>query len=306
MPKQQKSLCIFIHFSELQYIPYYVQIFVNELARFFDEVVLLSNNKTLISVPTLKNNVSITFQENIGYDFGRFYNYYKTINKDDYYRIACVNDSNILINKLDNVLKWENIAPFDFWGLVDSYEKPWFSTSSDNYHIQSHFLVFHKNAIELLDEYFKSVKIDEFFKEKNQKILRRNVIDKWEIGLSQFMISKELKIGHFCDSKKITEQFNIRLDSNISHSLYQELPEKGYPLIKKKVIMDQKRFFWNDKPVWKKLIKEHGNPQWKPDTLINELDQMKNDQKERKRSRLVNKIILHLHRKSAGPDKIPG
>jgi len=44
------------------------------------------------------------------------------------------------------------------------------------------------------------------------------VIDKWEIGLSQFMISRGLKIGHHIDSEEITKQFKIRSDSNISHT----------------------------------------------------------------------------------------
>jgi hypothetical protein len=303
MPKQKKSLCIFIHFSDSHYIPYYVQVYVNELARFFDEVMLLSNHRILKSVPALLNNVQITFQENIGYDFGRFYKTYKTINKDDYYRIACVNDSNILINNLDNVLEWDRIAKFDFWGLIDSYEKPWFSTLPDSYHIQSHFLVFHKNAIDLLDEYFESVGIDDILNEKDKKILRRNVINKWEIGLSQFMKSKELKIGHFLDSNAITNQFKIKQDSNISHKLYQELLVKGYPLIKKKVILDQRRVFWKKSTDWKKLIKKYGNPQLEPDTMIEELEQMKNDHKERKRPRILHKIIIHLHRKSISPDK---
>ena len=303
MPKQQKSLCIFIHFSEKQHIPYYVQVFTNELARFFDEVVLLSNNRTLKSAPALLKNVQITLQDNIGYDFGRFYNYYKTINKDDYYRIACVNDSNILINNLDNILEWDSIVKFDFWGLIDSCEKPWLSTSTDNYHIQSHFLIFHKNAIDLLDEYFKSVAIDDILNEMDKKILRRNVINKWEIGLSQFMISKALKIGHFYDSKAITNHFSIKKDSNISHSLYHELLAIGYPLVKKKVIIDQKKVFWRKSIDWKKLIKKFGNPQWETDTMIEELEQMKNDHNERKRPRLLHKIIIHLHRNSISPDK---
>jgi len=294
MTEQNKSICIFIHFSEQQYIPYYVQVFVNELARFFDEVVLLSNQKTLKSLPALRKNVVITFQENIGYDFGRFYNYYKTIDTDNYSRIACVNDSNVLINNLDNVLKWENIAPFDFWGLVDSYEKPWFSKHLNNHHKQSHFLIFHKKSIELLDEYFSSVNVEAFFEEKDSKILRRNVIDKWEIVLSQFMISKELEIGHFYDSKKITTQFNIRPDSNISHSLYEELLTTGYPFIKKKVIVEQKSFFGKNSLTWKKLIKKHGNPKWKLDTMIEELDLMKKDYSENDRSIFVNKLIIYL------------
>jgi hypothetical protein len=299
---QKKSLCIFILFSEKPHIPYYVRIFAAELSRYFDEVVLLTNNKALNSIPVLPNNVTIKFQENRGYDFGRFYNYYKTITLGNYYRIACVNDSNVLINNLDNILKWENIVPFDFWGLVDSYEKPWFSTSLENYHLQSHFLIFNQKSIDLLDDYFKSVNIVEILNESNQKILRRKVIDKWEIGLSQFMISRGLKIGHNIDSEKITKQFEIRIDSNISHTLYQELLAAGYPLIKKKVVFDVKWKFGKSGAVWKELIKKYGNPNWKLEMLIDELEQMKNDQKEKNRPRLVNKIILHLHRKSIKSD----
>ena len=303
---QKKSLCLFILFSEKPLIPYYVRIFAIELSRFFDDVVLLTNNKTLTSIPVLPNNVTIKFQENRGYDFGRFYNYYKTITLGNYYRIACVNDSNVLINNLDNILKWENIVPFDFWGLVDSYEKPWFSTSLENYHLQSHFLIFHEKSIDLLDDYFKSVNVDEILYESNQKILRRKVIDKWEIGLSQFMISRGLKIGHHIDSEEITKQFKIRSDSNISHTLYKELLEAGYPLIKKKLIFEEKWKFEKRGSVWKKLIKKYGNPDWKLEILIDELEQMKKDQKEKNRPRLVNKIILHLHRKSVEPDEKSG
>lgn len=278
MAEPQKSLCIFIHFSEEQHIPFYVEVFVNELAKFFDEVVLLSNDRTLTSVPAFSENVLIEFQENKGYDFGRFYNYFKSIEKDNYYRIACVNDSNILVNQLDNVLNWEKISGFDFWGLVDSYEKPWFSTWADNHHIQSHFLVFHKKAIDLLSEYFESVDVDALLNEKNQKTLRRNVINKWEIGLSQFMISNGLKTGCFCDSQEFTQRFNIPLDSNVPHLLPEELLANGYPLLKKKVIFERKKFFRKSPPDWKKLIRNYGNPLWKPDTLIEELIQMKKDQ----------------------------
>lgn len=283
MLKQKKSLCIFIHFSEQQHIPYYVGIFVNELAKFFDEVVLLSNNKTLKSTPNLSSNVSIKFQKNEGYDFGRFYNYYKTINKDDYYRLACINESNILINKLDNILNWDSIIHFDFYGLVDSYERPWFSKSLNTYHIQSHFLVLHKNAIDLLDDYFHTVNFDELFHEKNPKALRCKVIEKWEIGLSQFMKSKGLIIGHYIDCKELTQKCNIRMDSNISHILYKELLMSGYPFLKKKVIFDQKMGFWKSPPIWKDLIKKYGNAEWNLDILIEELNQMKNEYQERKR-----------------------
>ena len=250
----------------------------NDVIKSLNKATLYSYQITNIKVKPLSENVAIVFQENKGYDFGRFYNYLKTIEKDNYYRIACVNDSNILVNELDRVLNWESISGFDFWGLVDSYEKPWFSTWSDNHHIQSHFLVFHKKAIGLLDEYFESVDVDALLNEKDQKTLRRNVINKWEIGLSRFMISKGLQTGQYCDSQEFTKRFKIRSDSNLPHLLPEELLANGYPLLKKKVIFERKKFFRKNPADWKKLIRNYGNPLWKPDTLIEELIQMKKDQ----------------------------
>ena len=294
MLKQKKNLCIFIHFSEQNKIPYCVQIFVNELASFFDEVVLLSNIKVLESTPVLSNNISLEFQENKGYDFGRFYTYYRTINRNNYNRIACINDSNFLINTLDKILIWDQIDSFDLWGIVDSYEKPWFSTHKFNHHIQSHFLVLNNKAINLLDEYFESVKINDLLNEKNQKKLRRKVINDWEIGLTQFMKSKGLKIGHYLNSKEITKQFNIPLDSNISHVLYKELLLNGYPLVKKKAFLEESLRSNKDELNCCELIKKLGKPDWNLNTLIDELGQMKNSQKEVMRSGLVKKIILLL------------
>ena len=144
MADTKKSLCIFIHFSEQQDIPHYVTIFVNELSKYFDDVILSSNPKVLKQIPPFSKNVTLQFDENYGYDFGRFYAVFKSIEQENYNRIACINDSNILINSLENILNFENIDQFDFWGVLDSNEKPWFLEISNPYHIQSHFLIFNQ------------------------------------------------------------------------------------------------------------------------------------------------------------------
>ncbi|MEI7525725.1 MAG: hypothetical protein WCJ95_15395 [Mariniphaga sp.] len=300
MPAPKKSLCIFIHFSEQEDIPYYVTIFVNELANYFDEVILSSNPKAIKQNPVISKNVTIQFQENKGYDFGRFYNTYKTIDPEEYFRIACVNDSNILINSLEHVLNHENISQFDFWGLLDSNEKPWFFKSSDNYHIQSHFLIFNQRAIYGLEKYFQLVDMAQFLSETNTKLLRQKVICNWEIGISQFIRSEGLNTGHFIDCKELTDRFKINNDSNISHKLFEELLSYGYPLIKKKVIFDQKREYERKEARWKDLVRKYGNSSWDLEHLIEELEQLKNEHKEKKHPGLINKIILHLQRKFSG------
>jgi hypothetical protein len=126
---QKKSLCIFAHYSDLPYIPKYVLVYVNELSKYFDEVILASNQRNITNNPNgFGENVSIQFFENEGYDLGMFYKVFQTIKYEKYNQIACVNDSNILFNKLESIFDWEKKSMSDFWGLIDSNEKPWFST----------------------------------------------------------------------------------------------------------------------------------------------------------------------------------
>ena len=43
----KKSLCVFIHFGNMEYIPKYVEIYVNELSLYFDEVIFVMNRRRL-------------------------------------------------------------------------------------------------------------------------------------------------------------------------------------------------------------------------------------------------------------------
>ena len=102
METSKKKLCVLIHFSNGSFIPYYVQIFANELALFFDEVILIGNKREVFVMPeNLNSKITILFEKNEGYDFGMFYKALQTVNLSEYNQIACVNDSNILFNKLE-------------------------------------------------------------------------------------------------------------------------------------------------------------------------------------------------------------
>jgi lipopolysaccharide biosynthesis protein len=275
----KKSLCVFIHFSEYPYIPNYVVLYVNELSVYFDEVIMVCNIRTLTNrSENLKKNVSAVFVENVGYDLGKFYNVFKTIKPDEYDQIACINDSNVLFNKLSPIFKWSESQQFDFWGTIDSYEKPWFSTHQDNYHIQSHFMVFNRKAIEKLPEFFDTLGMDSFFEEKDITKLRQTVINNWEIGLTQFLIGQGLTHGSFIDSKIYSLNYLSGKTTNVGHELYAELIESGYPLIKRKIIAKSN---WKDnfraQNHWETMIRKFGNQDWKIEELIDELVQIKND-----------------------------
>lgn len=279
MEKQSKiRICLFVHFSISDTLPYYVQVFANELSNYFDEVRFLCNNKNIEDkFESLNKNVLFYHDKNQGYDFGRIYNYLHKLNLDDYAQIACVNDSNILLGKLNKIMDWGRSSHFDLWGTIDSNEKPWFSIHTNHFHIQSHFIVFNQKAIKYLPAFFESVDMEVIFNEKDTARLRRAVINDWEIGLTQFFIKQGLSCGSYITSNKYVQKYHLKKSVNVSHKFYYKLIKDGYPFIKRKVITDIK---WRDRiriaNHWKRVIKKYRNNNWATNTLISELHQSKN------------------------------
>ena len=279
MRVEKKSLCVFIHFGKQAYIPQYVKMYLNELSAFFDQIVMVTNERSVeTDFSGFNQNLSTLFVENEGYDLGMFYKAFQTIDTNKYCQIACINDSNILFNELKPIFTWGKHSKFDFWGLIDSYEKPWFSTHLDSYHIQSHFLVFNQKTILKLPAYFNSINIQAIFDEEDIIKLRRIVIDKWEIGLTQFLINEGLSNGSYIDSQSYSIQHLKGKYSNVGHELYSQLIQSGFPLIKKKIIT---RSNWMDVfrngTQWENMIRRYGNQDWEIEALIQELIQIKRD-----------------------------
>jgi lipopolysaccharide biosynthesis protein len=274
-----KNLCIFIHYKNSASLPMYVQIYVNELTKHFDEVVIVYNEPLYAANETIFNeNISFVAFPEEGYDFGLFYKYFSQIDQLQYYQIACVNDSNVLFNELLPVFIWSKEQDLDFWGLIDSNEKPWFSSHKNNYHIQSHFLVFNKRAIFALIDFFSLTNINLIYSEKDTKKLRRLVIDKWEIGLSCYLLECGLTGKSFINSDSFLKQNNIRKPANLGHKFYIKLAQAGLPIIKKRVILGQSRIFpfkFNSK--WEFILQKYGNKQWNIEALIFEMKQLRRE-----------------------------
>jgi lipopolysaccharide biosynthesis protein len=275
---ETKKLCVFIHFSELQFFPKYVEIFVRELSLYFDELILVTNKRKVTSEANVQfPNVRMMYVQNEGYDLGMFHKAIQTIKPEDYSQIACINDSNILFKSLGPVFTWGEKHDLDFWGLIDSYESPLFSTHHDNYHIQSHFIIFNKKAIGLLHKFFHNLQLENLLKEKDLKKLRENVINDWEIGLTQFFKQEGLKIGSYLDSGSFSEENKIKRGINLSYFHYYSLIKEGYPAVKKRIVFQKKylKFIFKPKIKWDYLIRKFGNKDWEIEELISELKKMK-------------------------------
>ena len=282
-----KSLCLFIHFHNSNKIPYYVQLYVNELARFFDDVVLLSNQQGAYKPDELSNNVQVVYQKNKGYDFGRFFQFIQTIDITLYKQIGCVNDSNVLIKSLDEFFAWKKLENYDMVGMLDSYQNPHFCTFKNSYHLQSHFLIFNPRAIALLDAYFISVDLECLFRETNLKKLRKDVINAWELGVSNYMIKSGMQLCSYFKAEEMTRICQFPKDCNAGLVLSSELVKMGYPIIKKKVIFEWNWNFFRGKKHWTFLILEEGNLQWDLRRLIKELYQFRQQHRMNKISRLI-------------------
>ena len=253
---EKNSICLFVHYSTSNTIPYYVLIYINELSRHFNKVWVLTNNKQLKTTEhSLPENTDFHFTQNKGYDFGMFYQFLSGNDVKAFDQVAMVNDSNVLLNSLDSVFDWAGKNAADFWGVIDSNEKPWFSAHDCNYHIQSHFIVFNQKAINLLPVFFKEIDVNEILNEKNIKKARRLVIDKWEIGLTQFFIKKGILIDCYIKHEEFEKKYPA-VKPNITHSLFHELVAEGYPFLKKRLIKGEKKFFRTKKVSWEKTVNQ--------------------------------------------------
>jgi len=269
----KKRICIFSHYFQGNYIPYYVLVYLYELKNYFDEILVVTNTRNLVNIAQIENPLfSVLFVNNEGYDFGMFYKAFRKINHANYEQIAFINDSNVVFGSLRFLFEWGNKQPVDFWGLVDSYQKPGYSTHPDNYHIQSHFIVLNKKAIGLLPVYMEQVNFEELIKISDISFLKKKVINDWEVGFTQFLLKNKLTCKTYIDSKKYSERYKNGLPVNVTTKLYCHTIADGVPVIKKRVITSTDlRHMLRIKGNWRRLIKKYGEESFGIENLIKEL-----------------------------------
>jgi hypothetical protein len=211
-----RSICFFSSYFEKSKLPYFIRCYLLELKRHFNEVVLISNEKILENDDNVfleQNKIEWMPVKNEGYDFGMWYKAFKKKNIMEYDRIALVNDSCILFKTLDDTMKAIDSAKWDYCGLLDS--------AQINYHIQSYFLVMNKPAAKYVDEYFSMHGTREHIDD---------VINTYEVGLTPFLLSKQMKVG------SVYSYTLCKPDYNPSFYGIETLIRAGFPMIKKKII----------------------------------------------------------------------
>lgn len=223
----KNSICLFSSFFNSAHVPYYVQYYVLQLSKHFNKVVFLTNEKELNQHSVRffqENNIALELVKNEGYDFGMWGKAMQKYPVLEYDYVALINDSCILFRPLHSDFDRIERGTADVYGMV----------LSDRYatHLQSFFLVFNKKATELAHRYFQQTGLVADYRE---------VIQKYEIGLSQHFLSHGLKL------EGLYNQGFSAFPKNPSFARVRELIEEGMPMIKKKIVFRNYRgleYYW--------------------------------------------------------------
>lgn len=222
-----KSLCLYSSYFSGSEIPYYVRYYLEQLVPHFSRIIFVNNRKELAenSLSFLKQHGIVAMMvENEGYDFGMWGKAIASTDIREYDRVALINDSCILFKDLHQDFKRINESSADYMGMI----------ISDRYatHLQSFFLIIGKRAIPVLKAHFE---------EHGMILDYRNLIQVYEIGLTQRMLKENMVVESLYN--------NAHRDhaKNPSFALVQELIEEGMPMIKKKIVFRNFRgleFYW--------------------------------------------------------------
>lgn len=219
------SLCIFATHC-VGPVPTNAFVFVRELARHFDRVIVSTTNvATAAEFSEEALGIETRVSNNDSYDIGLFYKAWSSLPKtdrDEVSRLGFVNDSNRILCQLDRVFAWGNVNRAEFWGLTDSVET--------RYHIQSPFLVFEKKAIGLLESFFEKCGVATVWPKITDKAkLRQIAINEFETKLTLYMIQNGLRTAVYTPCVKM----GIVDNATIHFSLL--IVALGHPVIKRQV-----------------------------------------------------------------------
>lgn len=218
--KKNLKVCLFSTYCSDGAIPDHTKLYCKELSTYFDRIIFLSPVAISdISINYLnKNGIELVIVPNKGKDFGAWHN---QIYRLSYASVAgLINDSCIPFRKLDEVFSWFDKSELDYGGLTDSIEPGWTGFPS-LYHVQSYFLLIKSTTISTIQKYFHKMGVIQE---------QKSIISDYEVGLSQFLLRNEFKIGSMFSYKDYGY-----FSGNITIDKARELIKDGFPMIKRRL-----------------------------------------------------------------------
>jgi hypothetical protein len=217
----KKSICLFASYSEDSLISKENIDYTNELAKYFDTLIFLTNDRIVTNTNALSNNIQVKYLKNECLDFGMWFKVLKNMDISSVERIGLVNDSCKLIksDSLNNLLVTKNNY-IDIWGVTDSHEI--------HYHLQSYFLIVEKGGLNTLKNFVNESNIH-----LDQNLPKwPDFIKKYEIGITQYFIQNKKNVTAVLKYTNMMNYFNSQ-PINPFVWFWPYLIDKGVPVIKK-------------------------------------------------------------------------
>jgi lipopolysaccharide biosynthesis protein len=136
-----KRLAIFAHYDAQSEIKRYLTHYLEALRREVDAITFVSTSPLPASelAKLAPYCAEILLKDNVGLDFGMWQHAFARTDLAAYDELVLTNSSVFgPISPLGDAFKTMQSEPVDFWGMTDNCEMSW--------HLQSYFLVFHKNV----------------------------------------------------------------------------------------------------------------------------------------------------------------
>ena len=179
---------VFAHHDRDNLVDDYVVYYCRKLRAISDDLCFISTSNLPASELDRLNGLAdeIKTRENRGFDFESYRLGLARLDYDDFDEIILCNDSVFgPLFPLENLFAGMASSDCDFWGITQSL--------AFAYHIQSYFLVFKKSA-------FKSRAMHNFWHGLPIAPTKEDIIQKYEVRLSQALIQGGLKPGVYIDS----------------------------------------------------------------------------------------------------------
>jgi len=211
-----KGLCVFCGYLNAQRVPEYVFVYARELRRHHDRMIFVSNEDHSLDERDRRRfeqlEIELLRVANEGYDFGMWMKALGHVDARSYDWLTLVNDSCVLLRRLDDFFGWAFREGQRYCGLLDSHER--------RHHIQSYLLCLSSVARDVLFQSFRS---------HGLAATREDAIATYEIGLSDLMRRHEVPVESF---------YRVRADYG-ANALIKEWPTllaKGFPLVKRRYV----------------------------------------------------------------------
>lgn len=215
-----KTICFFSSYFKGDTLPYYCEVYLLELKKHFNEVVLLTTKKPNEKAFNVlhENGIELLIVNNEGFDFGMWSKAFDKYPVENYERVGLVNDSCILFAPLNRFMDWVNATTADCYAISESH--------AISYHLQSYFLLLNKRAILVLQKHFKQTGIQASI---------GDVIQNYEIGISTNWLKNGLVLKALLSNNGYQGEFSPY------YYLIEAHLKQGSPMIKKKIIYSSYR-----------------------------------------------------------------